>query len=64
MTKTTAYLTCRNCGGKGHVLDGVFTVFSFVGLVLAPFERNDPRGMTRQQCVRCNGKGYETWPTQ
>ena len=52
-------IVCANCKGKGHVLDAVAAVMMPVlGWVLAPFERNDPDGITRQRCTLCKGRGY------
>lgn len=48
---------CRNCEGKGHVLLG-WTLISPLHIVLAPFERSDPAGLTRGKCTVCGGTGY------
>jgi len=53
------YVECKNCKGKGHVLNGAaafgLTVFS---IFIVPLERNDPNGVTRDKCSACNGTGY------
>ncbi len=50
---------CKNCGGKGHVMDGCaifcLTIFS---PILALVERNDADGITREKCLKCDGTGY------
>jgi hypothetical protein len=47
--------TCPTC--KGHVFDPVSPVAWFAPFI-AYFERKDPRGITRQTCPRCDGKGW------
>jgi len=55
----TEKITCPNCKGKGHVFDIVASVFFFgLGWVFAPFETNNPNGITREKCKHCKGKGY------
>ena len=49
--------TCPNCNGKGHVFDAVGLLVIPFGILFAPFERNDPRGLTRQECTFCDGTG-------
>jgi DnaJ-class molecular chaperone len=46
---------CPNCHGKGHVMDGMAAL---IFLPLAWFERNDRRGITRDKCQTCDGKGF------
>lgn len=51
---------CRNCDGKGHVLDGAATLVAFMSVLLAPLallERRNPNGITRQRCEVCDGAG-------
>jgi hypothetical protein len=46
---------CPACKGRGHVFDAASLVSPFFWLLI-PFERKDPRGVTRQRCERCRGK--------
>lgn len=49
---------CKNCNGKGHVLDGSTLLLPVFGWLLAAAERNNKEGFTRERCEHCNGKGY------
>lgn len=50
---------CKNCGGKGHCADEIAILgLTIFGIFLASLKRNDPTGITRQICPKCNGKGY------
>lgn len=50
---------CPNCKGKGHVLDGAGTIAGMpIVWVMALFERNDPNGLTREECGTCDGEGF------
>jgi DnaJ-class molecular chaperone len=46
---------CPRCEGKGHTADGLASLILFP---LAFFERNDPKGFTRDPCELCNGTGF------
>jgi DnaJ-class molecular chaperone len=50
-------IECKNCKGKGHVLDAV-TLLWPVFWFLAPFEKNNKNGVTREICYHCGGTGY------
>lgn len=50
-------LLCRNCKGKGHVFWGASMLTPFAWF-LAPFETNDPDGLTRRECPKCRGNGF------
>lgn len=52
--------TCPSCNGKGHVYDAV-SLLCVLFWVIAPFERNDPNGLSRDPCGQCKGKGYVEW---
>ena len=47
---------CPQCKGKGHIFDAASFLAWFTPLITY-FERNDPRGVTRQKCRRCDGEG-------
>ena len=52
---------CPNCKGKGHVLDGCGAIVATLSIWLLPcivFDRNDPDGLTREECSRCGGDGF------
>lgn len=49
-------IICPSCKGKGHVLNAVM-LLNVVALVLSPFERSNPDGMTREECSQCDGRG-------
>jgi DnaJ-class molecular chaperone len=50
---------CPCCKGKGHVLDAFPVIFiPVLGWALAALETNNPEGLTREKCSRCNGKGF------
>jgi hypothetical protein len=52
---------CPNCKGKGHVMCGAVAFVSCLTVMMIPlifFEKNDPNGITRISCGRCDGKGY------
>lgn len=54
-------IKCDNCEGKGHVLDGAAAFAAVASLYLIPLlfaEKNDQRGITREKCLICDGKGY------
>ncbi len=54
-------IECKNCKGKGHVLDSnPFMFFNPFLLIVAAVERNDKDGSTRNKCSHCKGKGYIT----
>ncbi len=48
---------CPNCKGKGHIFDSLSLLIVGVGWLMAPFETNDPRGLTRRECEFCDGTG-------
>lgn len=44
-------IECKNCKGKGHVLDSnPFMFFNPFLLIVAAVERNDKDGSTRNKC--------------
>jgi len=49
---------CKNCKGKGHVLDASILGFAVIGWAIALAQTNDKSGMSRKVCSHCNGKGY------
>jgi DnaJ-class molecular chaperone len=50
---------CRNCKGKGHVLDATPVIFlPVIGWLAAILETNSRGGLTRQRCITCKGKGW------
>jgi DnaJ-class molecular chaperone len=49
--------TCPVCKGKCHVYDPVSLIMPLTVFV-AFFERHDPRGVTRQPCGKCYGRGW------
>ncbi|MDP3710675.1 MAG: hypothetical protein Q8R29_03055 [bacterium] len=49
---------CPSCKGKGHVYEAMTLLIPFWGWILAPFERNNPNGVTRMRCEQCGGTGY------
>lgn len=56
--KQTTVATCPNCRGKGHVLVGASLLGGPIIWFAAMFERNDPRGISRETCPRCDGEGF------
>ena len=50
-------IICPSCGGKGHVFDGI-ALLTIIGIFTALFERNNPDGLTREQCNQCKGRGF------
>jgi DnaJ-class molecular chaperone len=51
-------IQCPRCSGKGHVLDKTIAIgLPLYGWLFAPFEGNDPNGITRQTCPTCAGEG-------
>tara|TARA_B100000614_G_scaffold262489_2_gene296306 strand:- start:45372 stop:45572 length:201 start_codon:yes stop_codon:yes gene_type:complete len=48
---------CPNCKGKGHVIDSM-VLFVPIFWFFIPFELNSPDGISREDCSRCNGKGF------
>lgn len=51
---------CPSCQGKGRVFFAV-TLLSPIFWLIAPFERNDKNGVTREVCGQCGGDGYVAW---
>lgn len=51
---------CPSCKGKGHVFEAA-SLLLLINIFLAPFERNNPNGMTREECFQCRGNGYVIW---
>lgn len=49
---------CKNCNGRGHVLNPAAIFMPVLGWALAVFEKNNKRGITREECEHCDGKGY------
>ncbi len=49
---------CKNCKGKGHVMDAGGLFVPIIGWALMLIERNDKEGITRVKCTHCNGVGY------
>ena len=54
--------TCPACRGKGHSYDAASLVAPLT-LLIAWFERNDPKGVTRERCKRCGGTGWIRQPS-
>ena len=53
---------CRNCKGKGHILDSnPFMWFNPFMIIAAVSEKNDKNGSTRRECDSCKGKGFIIW---
>lgn len=48
---------CKNCKGKGHVLDAAGLFIPIIGWALMALETNSPDGITRDKCSHCNGTG-------
>lgn len=51
-------IKCPSCKGKGHVYDACTLLLPIFGWIMAPFERNNPDGFTRQMCLQCDGTGF------
>jgi DnaJ-class molecular chaperone len=51
-------LECKNCNGKGHVIDSTILILPVIGWLIALGERNDKNGMYRDKCLHCKGVGY------
>lgn len=54
---------CRNCRGKGHVMDGktaaiLSTCLPVIGLAITIAECWDEDGVTRRLCGTCGGAGF------
>ncbi len=52
-------IICPNCKGKGHVLSGDSVLLTVFAVVLIPLEKNDPDGLTREECSVCDGTGVK-----
>jgi len=63
LPKSGDYVYCPCCKGKGHVFDSVIIAFFVIGWILALFEFNNPNGISREQCARCEGKGFVKVPS-
>lgn len=51
---------CKNCKGKGHVIDSAAVLAPFLWII-AIAERNNKSGLTREKCTHCNGRGWILW---
>lgn len=51
-------ILCPSCKGKGHVFFAISLLVLGIGFLLGPFERNNPNGITREECRQCRGAGY------
>ena len=56
-------IECKNCNGKGHILNGIvlFPLMFFLWPV-ALGERNTKDGLTREICEHCDGTGLVKQP--
>lgn len=51
-------IICPSCGGKGHVFNALTLLVIPFGMIMGPFERNNPEGFTREECGQCGGTGF------
>lgn len=51
---------CPSCNGKGHVVNKPMMVFvPVISWFFAWLDKDDKESVTREECKRCNGKGYK-----
>lgn len=60
MNNSKETITCPNCKGKGHVMDGAAVGMAILSVFLLPVVLfgNNESSLGRERCDRCNGKGY------
>lgn len=52
-------IICKSCDGKGHVVNKLLLTFvPVVSWFIAWIDKDDPESTTREECKRCNGRGY------